>query len=80
MQKIIYLENGNTFEQIPTYDGAGTVNGVLNFRVEDISYYHTPKGSQFTSILMKGSKVYYMVKYDDLHDIVFKKAALEGSL
>lgn len=61
------------FYQISTYYNSGDTesSGLLNFRVPDIAYYYTPKGSEFSSLLIKGSAVYYTVKHEDL-DRIFK--------
>jgi hypothetical protein len=60
------------FEQIVTYysNDDKSIGGVLNFKIEDISYYYTSRDSAFSSLLIKGSQVYYTVKYDDLKAIL----------
>jgi hypothetical protein len=60
------------FKQITTWYTSGTaeINGVLNFRTDDISYFHTSRGSEFATLLLKGSQIYYTVKYDDLKQLI----------
>lgn len=63
------------FKQIVTYtDSASTIpNGVLNFKIEDISYFHVSTGSIYAYLLIKGSAVYYTVLYKDLQSIISNK-------